>query len=275
MGMAHELADQPGLADAGLTGDEDGTARPLEGLLPRQEQRLVGLGPTSEGERGRRVHETREWDERGLVRDAPVDVANGDGFGETLQFAGAHWGHGELATRTGEGAHQIAHQDLTASGVAAQSGRLDDRGAEPIAVLEGGVTGADADPHLKVPGLETANVAFDRTLHGHRLGQRIAGSLVRQHHRVTDRLDLGAAGSGDRLAQVREVLSPQLVDGHVTDSGGQLGRANEIREQDRDEARLTHLVALPSQVELPGTVCPTMRATCLGPIGSARPRVRR
>ena len=53
--------------------------------------------------------------------------------------------------------------------------------------------------------------------------------------RVADRLHLGAAGRRDRLTQGGEVVAAHLVGRDVAQVGGELGRAHEIREQDRDQ----------------------------------------
>ena len=68
------------------------------------------------------------------------------------------------------------------------------------------------------PSLEPAVVALDRALHRRRAGQRVGRARVRHHHRVADRLDLGAAGRRDRFAQASEVLAPQLVGRGVAES---------------------------------------------------------
>ena len=130
-----------------------------------------------------------------------------------------------------------ANQDLAAVGRRAEAGRLDHGRAEPVVVLEGGVARADPDAHREpVPVAELAVVAVDGPLHRGRAGERVGRARVRDHQRVADRLHLGAAGRGDRLAERGEVIAAQLVGGGVAQRGGQLGRADEIREQDRDQS---------------------------------------
>ena len=83
---------------------------------------------------------------------------------------------------------------------------------------------------------ELAVVPLDRALHRRRARERVGRARVRHHQRVADGLHLGAAGRGDGLAQRREVVAAQLVGRDVAELRRQLGRAHEIREQDRDQA---------------------------------------
>ena len=117
--VAHELADETRLADAGLARHQHRAPRAFERLLPREEQRLERFTAPREREAGRHVDEGRQRDERGVVGNAPVDVAHRDRRGQSLELARAERVHRELATGSGQHAHEIAHEDLaTGRGVA-------------------------------------------------------------------------------------------------------------------------------------------------------------
>ena len=153
----------------------------------------------------------------------------------------------ELAPGSGERAHEIAHEDLTA-------GRLRDTGAPasttgvPNQSSSSKVASPalDADAHLEPAVLAAAVVTLDRPLHRDPARQRVGRTLVRHHDRVADGLDLGAAGRGDRLAEVCEVLAAKFVGRDVAEVRRQFGRTHEIGEQDGDEPRLRPRVHTPT-----------------------------
>jgi len=173
----------------------------------------------------------------------PDHLAHRDRFGQALQLPGAERADLVGVATAGQGLDQVADEDLTAVGHRTEPRGLDDRRAEPVAVLEGGVAGADADPHRQCGTVGPTVVAIDRTLHGHGPGQGVGRSRVRRHHRVADGLDLGAAGGRHGLAQRGEVGATQVVGGDVADVRGEVRRADEVGEQDDDQPRTTHRLA--------------------------------
>ena len=118
-----------------------------------------------------------------------------------------------------------ADEDLAALGRRAQPRRLDHRRAEPVAVLERRVAGADPDPHREPRAVAAPVVQVDALLHRDRAGDRVGRRRVRHHQRVADRLHLGAAGAADRLAQHVEVLAAHVV-GRVSPDAPARARSN-------------------------------------------------
>ena len=106
-------------------------------------------------------------------RELPDHLARGDRLGEALELERAERPELEVGAAARERAHELAREDLAAVGRRAEPGGLDDRRAEPVAVLEARVAGADADPHRdRLAVGEPAIVAVDRPLHRGRAGER-------------------------------------------------------------------------------------------------------
>jgi hypothetical protein len=78
-------------------------------------------------------------------------------------------------------------------------------------------------------------VAGKRLLHGDGARQRGAGVRERDHEAVTQGLDFLTAADRHGVAQQGEVGSAQFVRRVLTQTGKQLRRSDQIREEDRHE----------------------------------------
>jgi len=138
--------------------------------------------------------------------------------------------------RAREHTHDVGDEDLVALGGGAETGRLDDGRAEPVALLEGGIAGTDAHTHLHRAGFAGA-VAMHSLLHRDGSGDGVARRVVGHHHRVADGLHLGATGDSDGSPELVEVIPAQRIRSRVSELLGERGRTDEIGEQDRDQSR--------------------------------------
>jgi hypothetical protein len=112
------------------------------------------------------------------------------------------------------------------------SGRLHHGGAVDIAGFEGHLSEGEPDADLKWWGF-FPTVAVDTLLHGHRAGQRIHSRSEDGHQAVPRRLHLVAMGLHHGLTENGEVIPADLVVAEVAQSGEELGRADEISEEDQ------------------------------------------
>jgi len=121
---------------------------------------------------------------------------------------------------------------LSAVAQGAQSGGLDDRVAEVIAVLRDDLATAEADPEPDSRVEAIAVVQIDSLLHRDSACQRSRRRAEDRHQAVAQVLDLLASGLGHRLAQDREMAPPHLVGVFGRLTVGQLRRPDDVREED-------------------------------------------
>ncbi len=115
-----------------------------------------------------------------------------------------------LTSRAGEETYDVAEQDLATVGVVAQARGFDDRCAEAVVVLERDVARAQPDAHLQV-GAAPTRQPVDRLLDRDRGAHRLGRGREDDHEAVAQRLDLGAAVRGQRVAHERVVRASQVV----------------------------------------------------------------
>ena len=145
-----------------------------------------------------RCRRTREAAQRSSRPAPPLDVAHRDRRGQALQLAAAERLDGELAARPGERAHEIAHEDLAAGG------RAHSRDASTTGVPNQSPSSNVASPALMPTRISSRRPSSRRLWRSTArciataAGKRVGRALVRHHHRVADRLDLGAARRRDR-----------------------------------------------------------------------------
>ena len=207
------LGHERGLAEAGLTRDEDHLPDAAADTLERiQDRRRLGF-PAHDTCGGAHAEARRQRDDRpgcGPLGRVPQDLDGLDGIGQTFE--------GELAERTvfvsaaapSRQPHDVRSQDLPALTERAQPCRFDDRVTEVVIVLPTDLapTQPDPQPHR---ALTHAVVTVDALLHGHRARQRRRRGAEHHHQPITEMLHLGAARLRDRLTQDREMPSTQLV----------------------------------------------------------------
>ena len=208
MRVPHELAHQPRLADARLARHEHRAACALDGLLPRREHRVVHLVAARERERRATCRRTREAvprSSRSARRHSTSHTRSARG--QALQLTTAQGKDVELGARPGEHADEIADEDLPAVGRRAEPRRPRRRAYRTSRRLRSVASPAlIPDAHREPAFAELVVVAVDRALHRDPPASASAGARVRHHHRVADRLHLGAARRGDRLAEDGKVL---------------------------------------------------------------------
>ncbi len=132
------------------------------------------------------------------------------------------------------GAHGVGDEDPVRRSSAAQAGRLDDGGAEPVVLLGRGLAEADPDAHgercarLAVIEAGSGPLQLDRAVNG--LAARGEGD----HQAVALALHLLAAVRGEGLPPAREQVAAELVVRRLAEARQDGGRVDEIAEDDRD-----------------------------------------
>ncbi len=233
---AAQLGDEARLADARLARHEHDAPRALGALLPERGDALELGGAARERERRGDVEERRQR-HRALGRAAlPDRLAHDERLGETLELARAERLELHLVART---------RRARARGRSRGSGR-----PSP--------TRTAATPRR--PACRTSRrPRRPRRRRSRRRASRAVPSVRRRLwrstarciatapasasdapandaiERVADGLDLGAAGRRERLAESREVVAAQGVGRRVAVLVGELGRPDEVGEEDGDE----------------------------------------
>jgi hypothetical protein len=101
-------------------------------------------------------------------------------------------------------------QDLPALGGGAEPGRLDDRSAEAVVILEDDVTGADPDANAQRRAAGPV-VALDGLLDGYRRRHRIRRPAERGHEAVAQVLHHGSGAPFDGAGHQGIVLTAELL----------------------------------------------------------------
>ena len=239
MHASRKLAHEPRLADARFSCHEDDAALSGDDMLPSEGKCLELARVPGELEGRSTVHERGERNNRVVPGPLPGNLAHADRRRQALQRSLAERACLERATRSGQRHHEFGHEDLTTLGHRAEACGFDDGHAEPVAFLEGRVTRADADADPE-RWSRLSIVAIHGALHGDRARDGVRRAAIGNHDRVTDRLDFGASCRRDRFAEVSEVSTTYIVGRHVTKFGRELGRADEIGEEHRDQSRSAH-----------------------------------
>ncbi len=217
VGPAGELGHQRGLALARLARDQDDfTPFPRRHAFVGIVELLELVGSADHPDAWAVGQAGRERDPSALAcpcgQRFPGDLEGPDRFGQPLQLEPAEGGEDLGAAPAGGGSHQVGDKDLPRFGLGAQTGCLDDRVAEVVVTLLGGLSGAH--PHTDPEGPVTGGiVAIDRLLHGDGAFQGVRGALEHHHQAVTQVLHLGAGRSGYRLAKAGEMGLAHVVGG--------------------------------------------------------------
>jgi hypothetical protein len=154
---------------------------------------------------------------------------------------------GELAERservalaTRQHTHQVGQDDLTGSGGGAQTRGLDDGWAEEIFVVLRRLARRHADANLQRLTMSGARGNVGGLLHGDGAGDGVGSAVERQHQAVAGGLHLASVVLPDGRTQRAEVFLPQRLVGIVPESIRQLGRADEVGEDDGDGLGVRH-----------------------------------
>ena len=265
-----ELRDKPGLTHAGFTGDEsDARAADLD-VCPRvcEARRLLGAADEHRAGcafRGR-------WERNSYRRClAPDELEQLHGRVETFQVLWSDRSELMLVRAADEEHDDTGREDLTAGRAvaAAQSRGLDDRPAEPVAVVVNGLTRAEADAHERLTRIETRR-ALRRLLNRLCARDRLGRAPEDRHDAVADAFDDVTVMCLDRGARRSRVYRLHLVRGLRT-LAQQLGRADEIGEEHRDGLRRTAHDSPPVR----SASLRSWRATCRPPPRSSDRRAAR
>ena len=148
--LSRELRRETGLADAGLTGEEDETGMGIVAgdHLPRRGQLLQRLGSTHEREllrRPERGGKRQDGDRADRGERFPPHDARLDRIGQALQRERSDGIELVATASSGELPHECRDDDLPAVRRRAQPRRFDHRRAEQVVTLSPRVPGADAD----------------------------------------------------------------------------------------------------------------------------------
>jgi hypothetical protein len=128
--------------------------------------------------------------------------------------------------------NDLGNDDLPARGGVAEPRGFDDRSAEEVAALVRRFAGGDADADLRR--------AVRRLLRGNGAGDGVGGAVETQHEPIAGRLHLAAVVFGNGRAQSCEVCMAQRFVGVVPEAIRQLGRADEIGEDNGDGLGARH-----------------------------------
>ena len=123
-----------------------------------------------------------------------------EGFRESLQLDRADGIELVPAPAAGENPDQVGDEDLASRRPVAEAGRLDHRGAEVIALVEGGLPDRDSGPHCERRPLSSPAVAGDGLLDRGCSGDGLAGRREGDHEPIAQVFDLGSSVFGDGLA---------------------------------------------------------------------------
>ena len=138
-----------------------------------------------------------------------------------------------LATSTHHQPHHVRREDLTAFARRAESGGLDHRSAEVIALLLTHFTGAQS--HTQTDRMVPVEVpALDTLLHGHRTRQRRRRGGEHDHESVAQTLHLGATFVGHRLTENGEVAASHFVGDVRCQTRGQPRGVHHVGEEDHN-----------------------------------------
>ena len=129
-------------------------------------------------------------------------------------------------------AHDLGDEDVTAIGGTAEPGRLHHRRAEAVTVLEGHVTGRDPHADRKLE-LVVAGVQVDRSLHGHSGSDGLGRAGEHDEHAIAEALDHRAAVCLGRVDERAVVLPTHHLRAFLAELRAELGRADEVADEDR------------------------------------------
>ena len=240
MGGGGQLGHEPGRADAGLAGDDDGGRPPVpHGGPAGQELRQLLVPSDHRREAG---GEPRRQRDLGLSRVGfPRDLATGERLAEPLELVGPDRRALEATPVPEELPHDVVGEDLAGTGLRLETGRLDDGRPVPVTALRRRLADREADPDPEPQQRVGPAEAVDGPLHLDRapggVGER---ALERDHHAVAEVLDLGAAGVDHRLPEGGEVVTQDLVAGVVADGAEQVGGPDEVHEDERHRRGPAH-----------------------------------
>ena len=234
-----ELARQPALADPGLAVDREDMGPPVPNRPHQRVLEELELGlPADEGRRdGSRLRPAVDRGERPVGGDRPAESPQ-------LERAGVLC----LDPALGEAVRCVPDQDLAGAGRLLKAGRdVDGRAGREgrVGLVDDDLAGLDADPGLDAELVDVLDdpeggangalrVVLVRLRDPERRHDRVAGELL---HRPAVGLD----AAGDGVEERRDVPACDL---RVL-VGDQLGRADQVREQDCCE--------LPLHTEILGT----------------------
>ena len=232
------------------------TFRPAR-VLERRIELFQFDGPTEEREEssGRGGEEPARHRHSSFVFERrPPDLHHWYRIGQSFQFELADRCQLDGRVSPDHGAHNVGREYLPALRRRAQPRRFDHRVAEVVAVLLGRFAGRYADPHRERQFAANV-VTFDALLHRDRARQGPTRRAERNHQTIAEILHLGAAGRCDRAPKHAEMRLPQLVRNPGRHTRRELGRTDEIGEQQRDPDRrsLSHDVAPALQLRLQPT----------------------
>ena len=239
VGGSGGLGGQPGLALTGLAADEHHRPAVVAGGLPRIVEHLARLVAPGEGKLTRgRCQGPGQWRHLSGRRHRPGHLIRHDRLRQPLELPLADEDHGVLGAVAGQTAHQVVAQDLPTLGRVAEAGGRDHRDPVAVAVLPHHVTRADADPDGELGGGAVPSVDhLDPLLAVHRGGNGIGSSREGRQQTVAQSLDDLAVVAQHRFPP-RLVLGPeQLVGAVISQSRPQVGRRDEVREQNGRSAR--------------------------------------
>ncbi len=164
---------------------------------------------------------------------APLHLNRRDGLRNAFQAHRPDSPETEPAPGADEAPDEIACQDAPTPAGVTESPRHDDRRAMEVGVLLEGLPSVDTDADAERSGGVVTVVLVHAQLDLHGAPQGIEGAREGGHHPVAQSLDLLAVGGLDGAAEDREVGPAQYLSSVVAEAGEELGRADEVGEDER------------------------------------------
>ena len=169
----------------------------------------------------------------------PYNLKRGHRFGQTLERQVADRGEA-MALAAGQTAYHVRYENLSRRCRRAKSRGFHYRRTEEIIALRGRFTRRYADTDLERRCAFLARRYGRRLLHRDRACNRIGCTREAQHEPVAGGLDLAAIVVGNCQAKPVEMRMTEQFVGIVAEAACQLGRADQVRECDRDSFGTRH-----------------------------------
>jgi hypothetical protein len=224
-----ELDSDACLADPRFPDDEHDASFVVDGVVPSLVE-TTALGLASD--EGSAVGGVERDGKRNRRRALPRDREGVDEFGQALQRAGTRRLEG--VPGADEAADETRRQDLSGRSGIAEPLRDHHGQSVVVAVLLDRIARVQAHPQPEVRTASLAVRAIDAALHGHGAGDTVGSAREGDHEPVAHALHFVAVMGRDVVSQEPEMLAAETVGCNFTERRRDLGRLDEIGEQEGD-----------------------------------------
>ena len=235
VGDRRRMRDQPRLAEAGRSRDEDERCLTRSSSMPCVGEDAELTLPTDQRQEVLAGEHTRHGrDDTGAQVDHAVHEHRPV---ESLERPLAELFEHHVGPSVPEHADHVGRQDLARSRHRLEAGGLDHGDAVVVVVVDHDLARSETDAHLeRCDGLAAGAVLGDPTLHVDRCGDRIGRRGERGLDAVTGPAQHLATVARDDVGQQVVVVLAEQIGPIVAESGPQLGGTDHVGEQDRTGA---------------------------------------